>query len=97
MPPNKREIYKGKIISLSTESVVLPNGEGLDMEIVHHPGGAAVVALDEKGNICLLRQYRHVFKDWLWELPAGKIDDAEEPIVTARRELMEEAGVQAKS
>ncbi|HEB85880.1 MAG TPA: NUDIX hydrolase [Gammaproteobacteria bacterium] len=66
------------------------------MDVVHHPGGAAVVTLDEQQRVCLLRQYRGVMDEWLWELPAGKIDHQEPPLDTARRELQEEAGVTAR-
>lgn len=86
------EIYRGKIISVASETVALPNGRTLEMEVVHHPGGAAVVALDERRQVCLLRQYRPALDLWLWELPAGKIDHGEPPLNTAQRELMEEAG-----
>ena len=89
-------IYQGKIIDLNIESVQLPNGRRFDLEIVHHPGGAATVALDEKHNICLLRQYRHAAGGWLWELPAGKLDAPEPPLQTAQRELQEEAGLTAE-
>ncbi|MBT8132463.1 MAG: NUDIX hydrolase [Gammaproteobacteria bacterium] len=65
------------------------------MEIISHPGGAAVVALNDSGQVCLLHQYRHVAGGYLWELPAGKIDDGEPPLTTARRELADEAGVLA--
>jgi ADP-ribose pyrophosphatase len=64
-----------------------------DLEIVHHPGGAAVVALDAENRVCLLRQYRHAAGGWLWELPAGKLDNAEAPLLCAQRELEEEAGL----
>ncbi len=53
------------------------------------------MALDGRGHVCLLRQYRHVAGGWLWELPAGKNDSTEDPLMTARRELQEEAGVRA--
>lgn len=89
-------IYQGKIIDLNIENVELPDGHRFDLEIVHHPGGAATVALDEKHNICLIRQYRHAAGGWLWELPAGKIDDREPPQQTAQRELQEEAGLSAE-
>jgi ADP-ribose pyrophosphatase len=66
------------------------------LEVVHHPGGAAVVALDAGQRVCLLRQYRYVADGWLWELPAGKLEPNEPPLATAQRELTEEAGVSAR-
>ena len=78
-------IYQGRIVSLRIEPVTLPNGECFDMEIVSHPGGAAAVAVDEAGRVCLLHQYRHAVGGWLWELPAGKIDGHEPPQTTAQR------------
>lgn len=89
------KLFHGRIVELELETVELPNGSRLELEIVRHPGGAAVVALDEERRLCLLRQYRPVIGDWLWEVPAGKIDDGEAPLETARRELAEEAGLAA--
>jgi ADP-ribose pyrophosphatase len=89
------EIYKGRIIRLAVERVRLPDGREFDMEMVRHPGGAAVVALDGEGRVCLLRQYRHAADGWLWEVPAGKREAGEAPLQTARRELREEAGREA--
>ncbi len=88
-------LYEGAIVRLEVADLALPNGERLRAEVVHHPGGAAAVALDGEGRVCLLRQYRPVIDAWLWELPAGKRDGAEPPLETARRELAEEAGRQA--
>ncbi len=88
--------FTGQIIAVDVETVSLPNGHSFDLEIVQHPGGAAVVVLDGQGRVCLLRQYRHVAEQWLWELPAGKIEQDEAPLLTAQRELLEEAGVRAK-
>lgn len=96
MTGEKKTLYKGKIISLDIEQAILPNGIQLEMEIVRHPGGAAVVALNNQNQICLLRQYRYVCDGWIWELPAGKIDNAEAPLKTAQRELQEEAGITAE-
>jgi 8-oxo-dGTP pyrophosphatase MutT (NUDIX family) len=91
----KTPIFRGRVIELDVQTVTLPNGSTAELEIVHHPGGAAVVALDAQRRICLLRQYRHAAGGWLWELPAGKIDDREPPLQTAQRELLEEAGATA--
>ncbi len=88
-------MFRGRILEVNIERVKLPNGSTADLEIAHHPGGAAVVALDEQQRVCLLHQYRHAAGGWLWELPAGKIDHREPPIATARRELVEEAGMEA--
>ena len=95
MSSRSREIYAGKIVRLSIDTVQLPNGSIAELEILHHPGGAAVVALDAENRVCLLRQYRHAAGGWLWELPAGKLDHGEAPLLCAQRELEEEAGMQA--
>jgi len=88
-------VYRGRIIQLNLERVDLPDGRQLELEIVHHPGGVAILAEDAQARLCLLRQYRHAAGGWLWELPAGKLETGEAPESTARRELLEEAGVEA--
>jgi ADP-ribose pyrophosphatase len=93
----RRVLHHGRIVDLCEEEVVLPNGRHAVLEIVHHPGGAAVVALNERGEVCLLRQYRHVVGGWIWEIPAGKIEPDHTPQDMARRELEEEAGLQARA
>jgi ADP-ribose pyrophosphatase len=90
-----RTLYEGRVVRLGLESLELPNGQPLELEIVRHPGGAAVVALDSQERVCLLRQYRHAAGGWLWELPAGKLEPDEVAQLTAQRELEEEAGLQA--
>lgn len=95
MKKPRSDSFVGKIVTVSTRKSLLPNGHELDMEVVEHPGGSAVVAINDKQEICLLKQYRVVFDEWFWELPAGKRDNQEPPVVTARRELAEEAGVTA--
>jgi 8-oxo-dGTP pyrophosphatase MutT (NUDIX family) len=80
---------------VTVDEVVLPNGTQTALEVVHHPGGAAVVAVDRDDRVCLLRQYRYVAGGWIWELPAGKLEPHEPPLETARRELIEEAGIAA--
>jgi ADP-ribose pyrophosphatase len=91
-----REIYRGRVIRLNIESVRLPNGHLAELEIIHHPGGAAIVAIDEAQQVCLIRQFRHAAGGYIWELPAGKLEPAEAPETTARRELAEEAGRQGR-
>ena len=95
MTESRKKVFQGKIISLEIDQVELPNGVQIEMEIVRHPGGAAVVAIDDKQRTCLLKQYRYACDGWVWELPAGKIDHNEEPLLTAQRELQEEAGRRA--
>jgi ADP-ribose pyrophosphatase len=90
-----RTLYEGQVVRLGMESLQLPNGQPLELEIIRHPGGAAVVALDSQERVCLLRQYRHAAGGWLWELPAGKLEPGEAAQLTAQRELEEEAGLQA--
>jgi ADP-ribose pyrophosphatase len=94
MTIEKRSTYfRGRVITVTVDDVILPNGHRAQLELVHHPGGAAVVAIDVQQRVCLLRQYRHAAGGWLWELPAGKLEPDEPPLVTAQRELIEEAGV----
>lgn len=91
-----REIYRGRVVTLNIETVELPNGHRTDLEILHHPGGAAVVAIDAGRRVCLLHQFRHAAGGFLWELPAGKLEPDEPAAITARRELVEEGGVEAR-
>jgi ADP-ribose pyrophosphatase len=95
MSDDVREIFQGRVIRLTVERVRLPNGQVAELEITHHPGGAAVVAVDGQGRVCILRQYRHAAGGWVDELPAGKLERGEPPLICAQRELAEEAGMQA--
>jgi 8-oxo-dGTP pyrophosphatase MutT (NUDIX family) len=88
-------VFQGRVITVNVEQVLLPNGETARYEIVHHPGGAAIVALDATDRVCLLHQFRPAGGGWVWELPAGRLEPAEPPAETARRELIEEAGCEA--
>jgi 8-oxo-dGTP pyrophosphatase MutT (NUDIX family) len=89
--------HNGRVIQVSTERLRYSNGREYDMDYVRHPGAAAVVAVDGKNRVCVVRQYRHGVADFMWEIPAGKLDAGERPEVCAVRELQEETGVAAKS
>jgi 8-oxo-dGTP pyrophosphatase MutT (NUDIX family) len=91
----RKMIYDGRVIKVSIDTVDLPNGMRLPLEIVRHPGGAAVVAIDAQDRVCLLRQFRYAAGGYIYELPAGKLEPDEPPETTARRELAEEAAVDA--
>src|SRR2546429_9570853 len=73
MKPDRQTLhFAGRVISVTTDEGLLPNGHRAVLEVVHHPGGAAAGALDERGRVCLLRQHRYVAGGWLWEVPAGE-------------------------
>jgi ADP-ribose pyrophosphatase len=91
-----RPEHQGRVIQISTERLRYANGREYDVDYVRHPGAAAVVAVDGANRVCLVRQYRHGVHDFLWEIPAGKLDAGEPPAVCAVRELREETGVSAK-
>ncbi|MDP9007988.1 MAG: NUDIX hydrolase [Pseudomonadota bacterium] len=88
--------HGGRVIQVSTERLRYSNGREYDIDFVRHPGAAAVVAIDSNQRVCVVRQYRHGVQDFLWEIPAGKLDAGEPPEVCALRELREETGVEAK-
>lgn len=95
MSKTSKSVYKGKALSLLLEKVNYPDGSSGVLEIIRHPGGAAVVALNTDNEVCLIKQYRFAADGWIWEIPAGRIEQNEDPIQTAKRELEEEAGVKA--
>ena len=90
------DIYRGKVMALRADEVVMPGGRTARREIIEHPGAVAIAALDPDDRIMMIHQYRHALGRRLWELPAGLLDVAgEDPLDTARRELHEEAGLEA--
>jgi len=92
-----RHIYKGKIVTLNVDTITLPNGVTVDLEVVRHPGASAVVPLKEDGTVVLIRQFRHAAGGFIYEIPAGKLSPGEEPLACAARELEEEIGYRAGS
>lgn len=88
--------FSGHVVDIRIDAVQMPDGATADREILMHPGAVGVLALDEAGRVMVLRQYRHAVGERLWELPAGLLDVAgEHPLVGARRELFEEAHLEA--
>ncbi len=89
-------IYKGKILNLRKDQIILPDGKSAEREIVEHSGGACILC-EKNGKILMVSQFRYPFKEKILELPAGKLNKGENPIDTARRELEEEGGLKAES
>lgn len=85
-------IFEGRVITVRVDEVVLPNGETSKREIVKHPGAVAVIATTDEGKIVLVEQYRKAMEKALVEIPAGKLEEGEQPETTAIRELEEETG-----
>ena len=75
----RTSIYRGRIVDLGLETIRRANGELSTVEIVRHPGGAGIVALDQEHRVCLLRQYRLAISRWIWEIPAGLMEINEAP------------------
>lgn len=90
------KIFEGKIINLRVDTVELENQKYAKREIVEHKAASAILALNEKNEMLLVRQYRKAVEDFLYEVPAGIVNIAEEPIECALRELKEETGFEAK-
>jgi len=90
-----RRLYEGRIVNLRVDTVRLEDGRITEREIVEHRGAVAVVALDEDDNVLLVRQFRKPTERELLEIPAGTLEEGEEPASCARRELAEETGYQA--
>lgn len=87
--------FEGRVITVTYDKVELENGETSTREVVHHNGGAGIVALNDKGEIYLVKQFRYAFGKELVEIPAGKLEKGEDPFLAAKRELSEEAGLEA--
>jgi ADP-ribose pyrophosphatase len=88
--------FTGNKTGVRTDTVVMPDGSTVTRDYQVHPGSVAVVALDDDGNVLVLKQYRHPVRHKLWEVPAGLLDvPGENPLHAAQRELYEEAHAKA--
>ena len=94
---SRQPIYDGRIIKVHVDQVELPNGATAAREIVNHPGGGGILALDCDDNVRTVTQYRYAYGEALLEIPAGKLERGEDPYGAALRELREETGASAGS
>ena len=94
---SSRDVHIGRVVGLRVDDVVMPGGQTAVREVIEHLGAVAIVALDDAQRVTLIHQYRHPMGHRLWELPAGLIDHlGEDPVGTAKRELVEEVGLAAE-
>lgn len=92
---SSEQIFDGRLLKVYCDQVELSDGDTSVREYVHHPGGAAVVALDGEGNVYLERQFRYPYRKVVTEIPAGKLEPGEDPFFAIQRELKEEIGAVA--
>ena len=91
-PKSSEKIFSGRLIDLYFDHIELPNGKSSTREWIKHPGAVCIVPILPNGNLCLIRQYRYGPRAEFIEIPAGKLDVGEDPLVCAKRELEEEIG-----
>lgn len=92
----RRSVLDGRVLDIGVERVELPGGRTTELEILRHPGAAAILPVTDAGEVVLIRQYRHAAGDYLWEVPAGTRDGDEPALACAQRELTEETGFTAE-
>ena len=87
-----KSVFEGKVINVKHDTVELENGEKAKREIVEHPGGVCIAALDEEQKLLFVRQFRYPYREIVLELPAGKLEKGQTPLENGKRELLEETG-----
>lgn len=92
---SSEEIYKGRIFRVHRDTVALADGTGALREIVEHNGGVCCAAVNERGELAFVRQFRYAYGKVVTELPAGKLEKGEDPFDAVKRELREEVGAEA--
>lgn len=95
MKRRSRQVYEGRVIKVYQERRKLPNGLTTDLDVVRHPGAVLIIPFLSKDKVIFLRQFRPVLDRYLYELPAGTIDEGETPLACAKREVIEETGHRA--
>ena len=95
---SSKVVYRAPVFQVTSDEVIEPSGAKVRRDIVRHPGSVVILALDERKkepSVLLIRQYRYAANQELWELPAGRIDEGEDALTAAKRELAEETGYSA--
>lgn len=96
---SSRTVFRGPVFNVSTDKVVEPSGITARRDIIRHPGSVVILAVDDsfrQPRVLLEWQYRHAAQSYLWELPAGRVDEGEQELAAAKRELLEETGFTAE-
>ncbi len=93
---SSREAYRGPAFWVTTDEVLEPSGIRVRRDVVRHTGSVVVLAVDQESRVLLERQYRHAAGRFLYELPAGRIDEGENALAAGKRELLEETGYSAR-
>jgi len=90
---SRREVFTGRVFTVTVDGVTLPNGRDVTLDIVRHRGSVVLLPMHDDAHVILIRQYRYALDRWIWELPAGSLDEGEEPAAAAARECEEEIGL----
>jgi len=90
---SSERVYDGKVFNVDRDRVKMPNGRTVTVDVVRHTRSVVILPVPEPGQIVLIRQFRHAVNRFLWELPAGSVDEGESPEDAARRETHEEIGL----
>jgi ADP-ribose pyrophosphatase len=93
----RRLLVSTRVFQVAEHHLRLPSGLEQRLALVEHPGAVAIAARFPDGRLALVRQYRHAARDWLLEVPAGRLEPGEAPLIAAQRELAEETGLTAKT
>ena len=94
---SSKSVFDGRILHITLDEVELPDGKKSKREVVNHPGGVTVAALDEENRLLFVKQFRYPYKEVVLELPAGKLEKGSTPLENGKRELMEETGAEGYS
>lgn len=90
---SSKTVYRGRVFEVIQDQLGYPDGRSFQFDVIQHSGAVAILPLNEEGQIIFVRQYRHAVRQQLLELPAGTLEEGEDPLVCAQRELREEVGM----